>query len=513
MPGGPILKTDPKPANINIAVLYALEDEPYWLELEKQFASIKARYPNICIWTATDTEVGGEVARAIKDELRHADITLLLFSPEFVNDQIIDAEVRELLDMYSRYSKNEAYRSEERFIMPILLDHLHGWEDIYDSHFDIENLRVFDNIPEDDTERAAIYESIADALEGYVKRLNAKAVKIALPTWIGFIPSIMYNGGFARNEYTPLYKQYQREVHFQMNDHLDQLCDDMISGQIDMMWCTIDRLPFVADRLMNIGPRVFYQASWSNGADAILTRKHIKSVAELRGKRVLYPKDSPSQTFLNYVLKEHGVDPSEVQAIPQQHTDLDLLTKRFVKDDSVDALVLWSPFVEACIAEGEDIKILVDSSRYPDLIADVLVTSQEYLNLNEEEILMMLKGWFREVDCFLNDKFYQGRAIGVLVEAIIKPLPSIIPSSIRASLEESLTNYFQQSLKKVHLCTLQDNRRFFGLDPSAKGTGAQLYQRFLTRQYPHLLEKQELQWPELISTNLLEQLETKASPK
>ena len=126
---------------------------------------------------------------------------------------------------------------------------------------------------------------------------------------------------------------------------------------------------------------------------------------------------------------------------------------------------------------------------------------------------MMLKGWFREVDCFLNDKFYQGRAIGVLVEAIIKPLPSIIPSSIRASLEASLTNYFQQSLKKVHLCTLQDNRRFFGLDASDTGTGAQLYQQFLMRQYPHLLEKQGLQWPELISTNLLEQLETKASPK
>lgn len=513
MPGGPILKTAAKPTNINIAVLYAQEDEVYWLELEKQFASIKARYSNVRIWTATDVEVGGEVARALKDELRRADITLLLFSPEFVNDQIIDTEVRELLDMYSRYSNSEAYRSEERFIMPILLDHLHGWDDIYDDHFDIENLRVFDNLPDEDTERAAIYKTIADSLEHYVKRVNAKAVQIALPTWIGFIPSIMYNGGFARNERTPLYQQYQREVHFQLNDHLDQLCDDMLSGQIDMMWCTIDRLPFVADRLLDIGPRVFYQASWSNGADAILARERIKTVEDLRGKRVLYPKDSPSHTFLNYVLQEHGVAPDEVQTIPQQHTNLDLLTKRFVNDDSIDALVLWSPFVEACIAEGEGIQVLVDSSSYPDLIADVLVTSQEYLNLNEEEILTLLKGWFREVDCFLNDEFYQGRAIGVLVEAIIKPLPSIIPSSIRGSLEDSLTNYFQQSLKKVHLCTLQDNQRFFGIDQTDPGEGEQLYNSFLKRQYPHLLEKHGLQWPVLVNTYMLEQLKVKTSPK
>lgn len=506
MPKGPTVKNTAKPTNISIAILYAQEDEVYWLELEKQFASIKARFQNVRIWTATDVEVGGEVARTLKDELRRADITLLLFSPEFVNDQIIDREVRELLDMYSRYSGSEAYRSEERFIMPILLDHLHGWDDIYDEHFDIENLRVFDKIPEGDTDRAAVYKNIADSLERYVERVNAKSVQIALPTWIGFIPSIMYNGGFARNEHTPLYKQYKREVHFQLNDHLDQLCDDMVSGQIDMMWCTIDRLPFVAERLLDIGPRVFYQASWSNGADAILSRERIQSVEDLRGKRVLYPKDSPSHTFLNYVLKEHGVDPSEVQTIPQQHTDLDLLTKRFVNDHSIDALVLWSPFVEACIVEGEDIKVLVDSSSYPDLIADVLVTTQEYINLNEEEILTLLKGWFREVDCFLNDAFYKDRAIGVLVEAIIKPLPSIIPSSIRSSLEQALTDYFEQSLKKVHLCTLQDNRSFFGLDQSEAGAGELLYQQFLERQYPHLGNKPGLQWGQLVVTKLLEKI-------
>jgi hypothetical protein len=506
MPRGPLLKTAANPANISIAVLYAQEDEAYWKELEKQFASIKARYSNVRIWTATDVEVGGEVTRVLKDELRRADITLLLFSPEFVNDEIIDAEVRELLDMYSRYSNSEEYRSEERFIMPILLDHLHGWDDIYDDHFDIENLRVFDKIPEAPEERGVIYTAIADSLQRYVERVNAKAVQIALPTWIGFIPSIMYNGGFARNEHTELFKQYKREVHFQLNDHLDQLCDDMLGGQIDMMWCTIDRLPFVADRLLDLGPKIFYQASWSNGADAILSRKRIKSPADLKGKKILYPKDSPSHTFLNFILRENGITPKEVEAIPQQHTDLDLLTKRFVNDDSIDALVLWSPFVEACIAEGEDIKILVDSSSYPNLIADVLVTTQEYINLNEEEILTLLQGWFREVDCFLNDKYYEGRAIGVLVEAIIKPLPSIIPSSIRGSLEEALNSYFHQSLQKVHLCDLEDNQRFFGIGQAGMGEGERLYQTFLERQYPHLAKKSSLQWPNLVNTELLEHL-------
>ncbi len=505
MPIQPIPKPPVKPTNINIAVLYAKEDEAFWQELEKQFASINARYENVRIWTATDIEVGGEVERQLKEQLRRADITLLLFSPEFVNDEIIDQEVRDLLSTYARFSSSESYREEERFIMPILLNHLYGWDDIYDDHFDIENLRVFDKIPEQEENRSEIYQNIAQSLEDYIERVNAKAVQIALPTWIGFIPSIMYNGGFARNAQTPLYKKYKREVHFQLNDHLDQNCNELLSGQIDMMWCTIDRLPLVADRIKDIQPRVFYQASWSNGADAILARERIQSVEELRGKKVLYPKDSPSHTFLNFVLQENSVQPEEVTAIPQQHTDLDLLTKRFVNDESIDALVLWSPFVEACITEGENIKVLVDSASYPNLIADVLITSQEYLNLNREEVTMLLKGWFGEVEHFQSDEFYKGKAIGVLVEAIIKPLPSIIPSSIRASLEESLTDYFEQSLKKVHLCSLQDNYRFFGMD-GKEGVGKVLYNQFLNWQYPQLAQQPELRWERLVNTGFLERL-------
>jgi hypothetical protein len=210
------------------------------------------------------------------------------------------------------------------------------------------------------------------------------------------------------------------------------------------------------------------------------------------------------------VLQEHGIRTEEVEAIPQKHTDLDLLTKRFIKDDTLDALVLWSPFVEACIAEGcGDIKVLTDSSDYPNLIADVLLTSEEYINLNREEITELLKGWFREVDHFLNDEFYPKKAVGVLVNAIIKPLPSIIPSSIRGSLEDALNNYFQTSLDKVHLCDLSDNRRFFGIGDQEKGNaqdGEALYTQFLKRQYPHLADDPDLQWGALSDTSLLNAL-------
>ena len=134
MPIQPIPETQDRSTNIHIAVLYARADQEAWEELEKQFTSINARYPNVHIWTATDIDIGGSVDRQLKDELKRADITLLLFSPEFVNDDIVDEEVRDLLTTYARFSDSDAYRKEERFIMPILLNHLYGWDDIYDQY-------------------------------------------------------------------------------------------------------------------------------------------------------------------------------------------------------------------------------------------------------------------------------------------------------------------------------------------------------------------------------------------
>ena len=93
------------------------------------------------------------------------------------------------------------------------------------------------------------------------------------------------------------------------------------------------------------------------------------------------------------------------------------------------------------------------------------------------------------------------------MNAIIKPLPSIIPSSIRGSLEGALTDYFQTSLKKVHLCDLKDNLEFFGqAQKDSIRDGQKLYGQFLQRQYPHLADDPALRWEILTDASLLKGL-------
>lgn len=57
---------------------------------------------------------------------------LLFFSLEFVNDDIVDEEVWDLLIIYVRFSDSDVYCKEECFIMFILFNYFYGWDDIYD---------------------------------------------------------------------------------------------------------------------------------------------------------------------------------------------------------------------------------------------------------------------------------------------------------------------------------------------------------------------------------------------
>lgn len=485
-----------KTKNINIAALYAQADEAYWIGLEKHLKVLTAKYQNVRIWSRNDVDLGGEMGQELNDELRKADVTLLLMSIDFINDHIINEETRILLDNYARNQNKE-----ERFILPVIVNHF-AWRDFYDEHYDIEQLRVFDKIVEDEREQNEVYTEIVQSLEKYIEEINAKSIRISIPTWIGYLGGVMYNNGFNKNHETSLYKTFQRQLRFDMIDSTDDLIDAWKSGETDMIWSTIDRLPPLISRLREDNPKVIFQASWSNGADAIIVRPGIESIEDLKGQKVLYPIDTPAQSFLKYTLKQHGMTFSDIQGIPQIHTDLDLLTKQFIFDEEIKAILLWSPYAEACLNEAPDCCVLLDSSAYPNLIADVLVTKEDYIQLNKEELITLFDGWLQEIHRLNKDELYKTGSVGVLVEAIIDPLPNIIPANIRNSLTESLNDYLNQSLDKVNLCGYGENLTFFGLHGEAP-SGKALYELFLDLQFPEFKNDPALQWEAFTDTTIL----------
>ena len=62
-------------------------------------------------------------------------------------------------------------------------------------------------------------------------------------------------------------------------------------------------------------PRIYQQVDWSNGGDGIVVRENIKTVADLRGKKLVLAQNSPSHYFALNMLVSGGVQPPEVDMI------------------------------------------------------------------------------------------------------------------------------------------------------------------------------------------------------
>lgn len=487
--------------NITIAVLYADADEQYWGEMHRHLELLTKMNSNVRIWTVKDVDLGRLIKQEIRRELSQADITLLLLSADFAIENVFDEETRILLSNYA------AHAGRGRYVLPVIVQDF-MWRDHYDEAFDIEKLKFFDRIIQNPDNRDAIYREITETLHQYVKEINARNINFVIPTWVGFMGGIMYNNGFVRSRQTPLYKQFKRGLRFELSDNVDETCRLMESDEADLIWATLDRLPSVLYKLKDKNPRVIAQVSWSDGADAIIARNGIKTLADLKGKKVIYPYDSPSFTFLKYALREAGIDTFDIVHQPQKNIDLDVITTTFIHDESIDAVVLWSPYVESCLAEVTGTQVIAHTGDYPNLITDVVVATQEFVNLNRDELVLLFKGWFTEVTRFYEDDLYKTGALGVLIEAIIEPLPTIIPSKIKADLIDSLRNYFESSLAKVHLSTLEENLTFFQVGDAPPSPAAKLYEEFLAFQFPQFLQDPKLQWDNVVDTSVIELVQT-----
>ena len=483
--------------NINIAVLYADADKDTWAEMERHLGILAKMHSNVRIWTVKDIDLGAVINREIRRELSQADITLLLLSADFAIEDVFDEETRILLSNYAAHS------GKGRYVMPVIVQDF-MWRDHYDDAFDIEKLKFFDRIIDTPGSRDAIYREITETLNQYIKEINARSIRFVIPTWVGFIGGIMYNNGFIRSRQKSLYKQYKRTLRYEISDNVEETCQMMESGEADLIWATLDRLPSVLFKLKDHNPKVIAQVSWSNGADAIIARNGIKTLEELKGKKVIYPYDSPAFTFLKYVLKETGMDTFDIVHLPQKNVDLDVISKTFQHDESIDGVVMWSPYVESCLAEVPGTTVIAHTGDYPNLITDVIVATQEFVNLNRDELRLLFQGWFEETAKFAQDELYKIGALGVLIEAIIEPLPTIIPTEIKADLVDSLRTYFQSSLEKVHLSTLEENKAFFGKVDGEESPAAALYQRFLEFQFPEFLLDPAMQWDQVVDTSVLD---------
>lgn len=135
-------------------------------------------------------------------------------------------------------------------------------------------------------------------------------------------------------------------------------------------------------------PLVYAAASVSRpGTEAVLVPKDspIRSVADLKGKRVAYNKGSNVNYFLVKLLEKHGLQFSDVQSVYLAPADARAAFER----GAVDAWVIWDPFLAAA-QHTLGARLLADATGAA-LNRQFYFTSQKYVAHNADVLRLALE--------------------------------------------------------------------------------------------------------------------------
>jgi taurine transport system substrate-binding protein len=136
-------------------------------------------------------------------------------------------------------------------------------------------------------------------------------------------------------------------------------------------------------------------------SEALVARKPIRSVSDLRGKRVAAPFASTTHYSLLQALQVNGVPPGEVTVLDLNPSDL---LAAWTRGD-IDAAYVWQPTLQRLIEQGGERLV---SSR--DLAArgaptfDLLVASRSFTSRYPDLVVAYLRNLTRAVQLFRQDE-------------------------------------------------------------------------------------------------------------
>jgi ABC-type nitrate/sulfonate/bicarbonate transport system substrate-binding protein len=280
--------------------------------------------------------------------------------------------------------------------------------------------------------------------------LLGRPLRVGIVSWPGYAGGLVANNGLRPSKDSDFWNKHKLLVEFVLEEDEVVLRRKFVNSEVDVMWSTVDSLAQQAPELLKQGvhPRAFMQVDWSRGGDAIIASAEIKRIEDLKGKSVAVSM-SASQWLFEYSLENSSLTDDERTAIRQARTPTkgsQEAREQFV-NGNVAAAVLWEPDVTEALRRRSGSKILVDTRMATNLIADVMVAKEEFIEQHPDVIAAFIEGWLLDGTT---------RAISDPMQAVrvLQDEPDF------ARLGEEKTH---ELLGKTAWATLDDNVEMFGL--------------------------------------------------
>ena len=233
-------------------------------------------------------------------------------------------------------------------------------------------------------------------------RLNRPLV-VGINTWAGHAPGIFFNNGMEPNCGSNYKNKYGLDVKFVLLEDPAAKLAAFRSGQVDIMWNTVDNWAREASILaeQNQSAKSIIMQDWSRGGDGIVALSSIRSIEDLKGHKIACTQFTPSHFLLLYLLSQSGLSPEDRAGVEKNivfFTDAPAAAAAF-KAKQVDAAVTWEPDLSAAVEyRGAEAHILVSTQAATNIIADTLCARQDVINQAPETVRDFVRGWLDGIE-------------------------------------------------------------------------------------------------------------------
>ena len=271
--------------------------------------------------------------------------------------------------------------------------------------------------------------------------MAATKISIGHDLWIG------YAGVFVAKE-RGFFSKRGIDVQLKSFSNPGDTLPALAAGKLDVGLTTLHNLALLAGAA-DADVVAIYLIDSSNGADAVVAKPEIASVAELKGHSVAATIGEVNHMLLLSALESAGLSESDIKLVDMSADDGGAA---FIAG-KVDAAVTWEPWVTKAVAAGG--RVVYSSAKIPDTILDSVVVPRAALE-KRGSMLHDLVGAIDEGVTFVREHPEQAAAL------IAKHL-SVPPAEVAGMLAGD----------KIY--DLADNRRLLGPD----GAGFHSMQRVI----------------------------------
>ncbi|HEY4340654.1 MAG TPA: ABC transporter substrate-binding protein [Steroidobacteraceae bacterium] len=243
-------------------------------------------------------------------------------------------------------------------------------------------------------------------------------VSLGVVNWIGYGP--LYCA--AANGY---YRKYGWDVKLVTFSDNSLMTGALEGGELGASTLTYDQVISSVSKGWNL--KVVMPLDYSVGGDAILASTAIRTVKDLKGRKVAFQPSSPSDFLLGYALAQAGLSQSDVRTVNSTPEGVVAI----MASGAVDAGVTYEPSVSMIrkVGGGNQFHVLLSSREARGLITDVLAFRQETIAKNPQLVQALIRGTLDGLEFMSRepDKAASliGRALGLSVADVKAQLQNV----------------------------------------------------------------------------------------